>query len=149
MRGYIRGPTTGEFFDITGVDTENGVLNRGASLSQDYPEASGVYAVDERRFYIEHWAAPWGDTPELMMQVDSETAQPFAVGIEELNVEYELDRNCPACDVVPVPSGDEEWRLVKQVFLTVTARSDKPDPNGAHYRRTLRVGVKPRNLIPQ
>jgi len=149
MRAYIRGPVDGEFFNVTSVDTSNNRLGRDRAFGKDYPGGSGVFAIDERHFYIHHWAAPWGDTPELMMQIGDQQAQSFAVGIEQLNVEYELNRNCPSCDVVDNPNGDEEWRLVEQIFLTVTARSDRKNQNDQYYRRTVRVGVKPRNLLPQ
>jgi hypothetical protein len=87
-RAYIRGPAgSGEFFTVTSVTTATNVLGRDRNFSVDYPQGSGVYAIDERRYYINHWAAPWGDTPELMMQIGSQTAQSFAVGIEALKIQ--------------------------------------------------------------
>ncbi len=149
-RGYIRGADgSGEFFDVTSVDAGSNVIGRNRSFAVDYPVGSGVYAVDERRYYISHWNAPWGDTPELMLQVGNQEPQSFAVGIEELRIEYQLRKDCPACAVVTLPADDAEWQLVEQVFLTVTARSDKKNQHGQYYRRTLNAGVKPRNLLPQ
>jgi hypothetical protein len=149
MRAYIRGATDGEYFKITSVDSQNGVLGRDRSFQSSYPNGSGVYAIDERRFYINHWQAPWGDTPELMLQIGEQEPLSFAVGIERLSLQYQLKRNCPNCDVVDLPQGDEEWRLVEQVLLTVTARSDHLNHDGQAFRRTYTVAVKPRNLLPQ
>ena len=150
QRGYIRNASgTGEFFNVTSVDTTNNVVGRDANFSTDYASGSGVYAVDDRKYYIYHWAAPWGDTPELMQQVSGGTPQPFAVGLEKLDFSYQLKRNCPPCDTVTLPASDDEWRLVQEVFLTVTARSDHTLPDGTYYRRTMNVSIKPRNLLPQ
>jgi hypothetical protein len=149
-RAYIRGPAgSGEFFTITSVNAGTNELGRNSSFSTSYPVASGVYAVDERRYYINHWNAPWGDTPELMMQIGAADPQSFAVGIEQLDVRYQLQQDCPACRVVDLPADDAEWQLVEQVFLTITARSDKDNLNDQFYRRTMTVGIKPRNLLPQ
>ncbi len=150
MRAYIRHPNgTGEYFQITTVDSAGSKLGLSGALSTDYPPTSGVYAIDERRFYINWWDSPRGSLPEVMLQVGSEQPQSLAVGIEELDIEYQLKRNCPPCDVSDLPVDGAEWSLVEQVFVTVTARSELPNENGEYYRRTMRVGVKPRNLIPR
>lgn len=150
MRAYIRNASgLGEFFNVTSVDTTNNILGRDTNFSTSYASASGVYAVDDRKFYIYHWAAPWGDTPELMLQVSGGTPQPFAVGLEQLNFTYQLKRNCPPCDTVTIPADDNEWRLVQEVFLSVVARSDHTLPDGSYYRRSMSVSIKPRNLLPQ
>ncbi|MGD9764292.1 MAG: hypothetical protein AB7V27_11300 [Candidatus Binatia bacterium] len=149
MRAYIRHPDgDGEFLDITAVPSAT-ELTKGTTLSRDYPETSGVYAIDERRFFLNWWSSPRGMLPELMLQVGSSTPSSFAVGIEKLDLRYQLRRNCPPCDVVNIPIDNEEWSIVEQVLVSVTARSELPDTNGKYYRRTVAVGVKPRNLLPQ
>jgi type II secretory pathway pseudopilin PulG len=148
-RVYIRAPSgSGESFDITGVDSANNRLLKSVSLSTNYVAGSGVYAIDERRYFINHWAAPWGDTPELMLQIGSGTPQPFAVGVERLDFQYQLRRNCPPCDVVQLPASEDEWRLVEQVLVTVRTRSDRQTPDGGFVARTASVNIKPRNLLP-
>ncbi len=153
MRAYIRHPNgTGEYFNITSVDSASNLLGRDTTFSIDYPQTSGVYGIDERHFYIDHFAstAPGvGDLPELMIKVGNNAAQSFAVGIEKLDVQYQLNRDCPPCDVVDLPADNSEWQIVEQVLLSITARSDRPRPDGTYYRRTIQVGVKPRNLIPR
>ena len=52
-------------------------------------------------------------------------------------------------DVVDMPADNAEWSVVEQVLLNVTARSELPDEQGDYFRRTITVGVKPRNLLPQ
>lgn len=150
IRAYIRAPAGfGEYFTVTSVDQANKRLGKSGAFDNSYPAGSGVYAIDERRYYLNHWAAPWGDTPELMMQVLPADPQPFAVGIERMDFQYQLRRNCPPCDVVALPSSEDEWRLVEQVILTVRARSDKERPEGGFHTRTMTVNIKPRNLLPQ
>jgi hypothetical protein len=150
MRAYIRNASgAGEYFNVTSVNTSTNTIGRDRSFSTSYATGSGVYAIDDRHFYIDHWAAPWGDTPRLMLQVGGMTAQPFAVGIEKLDFRYQLKRNCPPCDIVNLPASEDEWRLVQEVLLSVTARSDKKQQDGTYYRRSFDVGIKPRNLIPQ
>lgn len=149
MRAYIRGPNgVGEYFSIASVAGST-TLNKADNLTQDYPETSGVYAIDERRFYINWWSSPRGMQPEMMLQVGSADPTSFAVGIEKLKIRYELRRNCPPCDIVSLPADNAEWAVVEKVLLDITARSELPDTNGTYYRRTVSVGVKPRNLLPQ
>lgn len=149
MRAYIRGTAgTGEYFDITGVPSGT-QLTKAQTLSQDYPATSGIYAIDERTYYLDTWASPSnGSQPELMLRIGDQTPQSFAVDIEALNIQYQLDRNCPPCDVVDLPSSASDWSLVEAVLLTITARSEQADSSGNYYRRTASVTVKPRNLLP-
>jgi hypothetical protein len=149
MRAYIRHPDgSGEYFDVAAVSSPT-ELGKGQTLSRDYPETSGVYAVDERRFYLETWSTERGPESELMLQVGTHPPQPFAVGIEKLDLQYQLLRNCPSCDIVPLPRSNEEWAVVDAVVVSLTARSQLPDSVGNYYRRTVAVNVKPRNLLPK
>jgi len=149
MHAYIRHPDgTGEYFDIASVDSQT-QISKVQTLSRDYPATSGVYAIDERHFYLDTWASPNGPQPELMLQIGSQAPQSFAVGIEKLNIQYQLQQNCPPCDVVDLPNSDTQWAIVDSVLLTLTARSELPDTSGNYYRRTITVNVKPRNLLPQ
>jgi hypothetical protein len=149
MRVYIRHPDgEGEYFDLVAV-TSPTELQKAQTLSRDYPETSGVYAIDERRFYLGTQTTPFGPQSELLVQVGSKAPQSFAVGVEKLDVRYQLQRNCPPCDVIDAPSSNAEWSIVDTVLLSVTARSERPDQSGTYYRRTVAVNVKPRNLLPR
>ncbi|GBD26633.1 hypothetical protein HRbin30_01973 [bacterium HR30] len=148
-RAYIRGPAgSGEYFTITGVDLTNNRLTKATTFAVDYPVGSGIYAIDERHYYLQDWTTPWGITPELMLQVGDQTPQSFAVGVEKLNFRYQLRRNCPPCDVTDLPSTEDEWRLVEQVIVEARVRSDRQDPSGQFLRRRATVNIKPRNLLP-
>ena len=149
MRAYIRNAVgTGEYFDITGVPSGT-QLSKSQTLTQDYAATSGIYAVDERTYYLDTWASPNnGSQPELMLRIGDQTPQSFAVGIESLNIQYQLARNCPPCDVIDLPTSSADWSIVEAVQLTLTARSEQPDVKGTYYRRTVAVTVKPRNLLP-
>jgi len=147
---YLRSPLNqGEYVKIASINTDNDNFNTQAPLTRNYATGSGVFVVDERRYFINHWDSPRGVLPELMVQIDQQEPLSFAVGIEKLNFEYQLRRNCPPCDVVDLPANEDEWAIVEQVLVTVAARSELKVENGDYYRRTIQVGVKPRNLLPR
>jgi hypothetical protein len=149
MRVYIRHPDgEGEYFDVVAVPSAT-ELQKAQNLSRDYPETSGLYAIDERRFYLGTQTTPSGPLSELLVQVGNNPAQSFAVGVEKLDLRYQLQRNCPPCDVINAPASNAEWSIVDTVLLAVTARSERPDQSGTYYRRTVAVNVKPRNLLPR
>ena len=130
---------SGEYFKVAGIDEDNQLLTIDSTPSADYPATSGVYAIDERRFYIDTASG----LPRLMLQVGGADAQPFAMGIESLDLTYELADGTETNQ----PSGNEQWRAVRRVHVELTARSSDAGPSGDHYRRTYDVTIKPRNLI--
>ncbi len=138
---YIRHTDgSGEYFEISSIDSTNHTLLIDRALTTGYPATSGIYAIDERRFYVDSTASP---APKLMFQVSGTTPQPFALGIEKLDIEYVLADGTP----LPAPATDEEWRSVRRVRVDVTARSVSPDAGGRYYRRQYSVSIKPRNLV--
>jgi hypothetical protein len=145
-RVHIRHPNgSGEYFHLASVDPATNTLTIDGAFGVDYPATSGVYAIEERRFAVDTGVDP----PQLVMQENDGPVYPFAAGIEELNVQYQLRSNCPECDVVDLPANDAEWALVDQILLTVTARSTRTSQAGEHYTRSHTVRVKPRNLLPR
>jgi len=160
MRVYIRqsNGATGEVINITSVDTAANVLGKTANLTcpdvvggcptPAYPAGSGVYAVDERQYAVD---ASNPALPVLTLAANGAAPVPFAFGIEGLQLQYELARNCdsqPGCDVVQVPATEGEFALVNQIYITLTARSRTPGLNSQYYRVTRTVSAKPRNLLP-
>lgn len=144
-RAYVRHPNgSGEFFTVDGVDAASKTLTSAAAFGAEYPVTSGVYGIDERRYTVDLAADP----PVLRVQINNEEPMPYAIGIEKVDIQYQLKRNCPACDVVDLPKDNAEWALVDQVLLTVTARSSRPSESGQLYRKSMTVRVKPRNLLP-
>lgn len=150
MSAYIRHPDgSGEYFAVAAVPAPTLLIMSGPP-QRSYPPTSGVYAIDQRRFFISWVERKAGMVPQLMVQVGVTEPSPFATGIEELQVRYQLRANCnPDCDVVDLPSNNSEWQTVEQVLLNLTARSELPGPDGDYFRRTVQVGVKPRNLLPR
>jgi hypothetical protein len=145
-RAYIRHPNgAGEFFTVGSVDTSTKTITSQTALAVDYPVTSGLYGIDERRYAVDLAADP----PVLQVQVNDAPPMPYAIGIEKIDIQYQLKRNCPACDIVELPTNRAEWALVDQILLSVTARSDRPSEGGQIYRKSMTVRVKPRNLLQQ
>jgi type II secretory pathway pseudopilin PulG len=159
MRVYIRNSngTTGEIFSITGVDSSTHTLQKATDLtcpqvggcpSPAYPSGSGVYAIDERQYAVDTSNPA---LPVLTLTVNGNPPSAFVAGIENLQFQYELARNCSSptgCDVVDVPANESEFALVNQIYITMTARSSKTLSNGQYYRLSRTVSAKPRNLLP-
>lgn len=150
MRVYIRKAdgTTGEIFTLTGVNVGAKTLTKATTLSQSYLLGSGVYAVDERQYAVDSSVPA---QPVLTIAANGGSATPFAAGIENLTVKYQLARNCDSasgCDVVDIPANDAEFAIVNQLYITLTARSRTTLTNGQYYRITKTVSAKPRNLLP-
>ncbi len=158
MRAYIRHTDgTGEIFSITGVNTSTNTLTKSGSFTcpgksscgaPAYPANSGVYAVDERAYTVDTSNSA---LPVLTLTANGGSPTPFAYGIENLSLQYQLARNCSSaagCDVVDVPANDTEFALLNQIFITLTARSQALLSNGQYYRITRTVYAKPRNLLP-
>ena len=140
MTVYMRNTNgSGEYFTLTGVDTENQRLTIDRSPSLAYPPTSGIYAIDERRFFIDDTA----DEPRLMLQIGRDPAQPFAIGIDRLDIQYETADGV----VTAVPGDHAQWRAVRQIHLSLGARSVSISADGTQTRRDFQVTIQPRNLI--
>lgn len=148
MRVYINNGsnTSGEVVTLTGVDTVGNKLTKTTALSQGYLAGSGVYAIDERSYAIDTSNAA---LPVLTLSINGATPMAFSDGIENLQVQYQLARNCtPTCDVVDLPVDDSEFALVNQIYITLSARSRTVQRNGQYFRISRTVAAKPRNLLP-
>jgi hypothetical protein len=143
MRVYIRHPGgTGQFSFVASTPAGRVVLTDAAAM--DYPVGSGLYAVDERTYAVD--ATP--PASRLMLTVDQGAPQAFAAGVTDLQVRYELERNCPPCDVVDLPPDDATWRLVNQVLVTptvTTVGAARAEDQVSLAETSL---AKPRNLLP-
>ncbi len=148
MRVYINNGsnTVGEVVTLTGVDTVGNTLTKTTTLSQSYLAGSGAYATDERSYAIDTSNAA---LPVLTLAINGATPMAFSDGIENLQVQYQLARNCtPTCDVVDLPADDSEFALVNQIYITLSARSRTVQRNGQYFRISRTVAAKPRNLLP-
>ena len=170
MRAYIihANGTFGEVFTITAVNTGStpNTISKSGSFACNgtcgtpaYPTNSGLYALDERRYAIDTSNSA---LPVLTLTANGASAMPFVAGIENMQVQYQLERNCdntaiavpgapevPAtgCDVVSLPASTE-YALVNTIYVTLTARSRTPTSNGQYFRASRTIAAKPRNLLP-
>ena len=137
----------GQFVTVTAVDAGNNRLTTTPGLTQLYHIGSGAYAIDERRYAIDRSNPA---NPVLTLSVNGGAAQAFAAGVTDLQIQYVLQRNCPACDVVDAPAANDTatWRLVNEIILTATAQTVgtvRPE-DVVSFTATSRT--KPRNLLP-
>jgi hypothetical protein len=144
MIAYMRHPNgSGEFHDITGVSGTT--ISFVGGLTQRYPVGTGVYAVDERVYFLDK-SNP--QLPRLMLTINRDPPAAFAAGITDLQIKYVLDQNCPPCDEVNLPADTAQWRLVNDVRLTATVKTiGGGAPMGAATFVVTSRG-KPRNLWP-
>jgi hypothetical protein len=82
--------------------------------------------------------------PVLTTQRNRAAEEIFADGITGLNVQYRKTDD----SIVDLPTSDAEWRLVKEVLLSVSARSLTRLPGGSFHQEIASFSVKPRNLQP-
>ncbi len=130
----------GSTFIVAAVGVES-ITVEGA-LDADYLTGSGVYAIEERTYSIDDS----GPSPILTVAVDDGDPEPLAKGIEVFNVRYRLDP-CEPCVTVDLPADNAEWRIVREVELTVAAQTDRPMQGGSVHVVEERTTIKPRNLI--
>jgi len=146
QRGYIRGSNnSGEYFNITGVNTSTNKLTTSTGLQNAYLNGSGVWAIDERSYAID--STTYAPLKVLTIAANGASPVPFAYGIQSVNVQYELASNCPPCDVVDLPT-TAQWSLVNQLYISATLQSLTKLSYGQYYTVTGSIGAKPRNLLP-
>ncbi len=148
---YLRDPNgSGETRTITAVNANS--LTLSAGVGQIYPATSGAYAVDRRRYFIDRTVDP----PILMLQINANPPEQYAVGVTDLQIQYILNRNCPTCDVIntppmigaPLARDTATWRLVNEVIITETVRTVGAAPqNPNELTLTEMTRAKPRNLL--
>ncbi len=138
----VKSSGQGRFLRVSSVDYTNKNLNVTPALNLNFGKGSGVYAIEERRYSI----VDMSGVPVLTLSVDGSEALPMAMGVEKLNVRYKMDP-CPPCSAVDDPATDEDWRVVREVELTVGVRSTDPGPDGNYVHLESTTTVKPRNLL--
>lgn len=144
---YVRDPNGGgEMQTISAVNVAGNTVTLSPGAGQIYPVGSTVYAVDQRTYALRANLDP----PILTLQIDQEPEQAFAAGIQDLDFEYVLARNCPTCDVVDLstPLAAADWWLVNEVIVTATAQTVGGVVDGDENTLTQFARAKPRNLLP-
>jgi type II secretory pathway pseudopilin PulG len=143
MLAYVKHPNgSGEFGFLTAASATTVTFDTG--MTQPYPAGSSIHGVDERTYEVDST----DDPPLLMLTINRGEPQAFAAGMSDLQFTYVLDRNCPTCDVVDLPTTTAEWWLVNAVEVTATVDTigtTQPDEMATIVASS--VG-KPRNLLP-
>jgi len=139
---YLRGGSgTGRNFEVVSINSNT--ISLDEPLNAEYPAGSGLYAIEERSYAIDHQADP----PILTVAIDGGDPSPLVHGVERFNVTY-LTAPCPPCAAINAPAvGDEDWLLVREVEIEVTVRARRPSRGGEYVRITSRTHVSPRNLL--
>ncbi len=143
---YLRHPSgSGQYLFLTALSGTTATLSGSATV--DYPPGSGFYNIDERSYAVDT-SIP--GTPRLMLTVNRGTPEAFAAGINDLELQYVLNRNCPPCDVVTAPAVTDTatWRLVNQLQVSATVQTVGTTRPEDVASLTQLTSVKPRNLLP-
>jgi type II secretory pathway pseudopilin PulG len=153
--------TRGEFFIIDQVSSSPPRIQPADPLSEAYPQGSSVFGVGEKAFGVDSGGA----APTLTVDpsyLSGAPPVPIVKGIEALNVRFVLNRlfaDAPAtcvaatdgwCVVDPPAAGSADWSIIREVEISLVARSLKPVPPGdadGFLRMPAVVRIKPRNLI--
>ncbi|MBD3402319.1 prepilin-type N-terminal cleavage/methylation domain-containing protein [candidate division GN15 bacterium] len=141
---YIFHPDSGggEWFWITDVDSANNRLSHAlAPLSQAYADGAVVMTMEQILFYVDTLTDP--DHPRMMIQLPQQVPQIYADNVSDLQFRYRLENG----SVVDSPALIED---VREVLISVTGRSENPDPDDEdddpYRRRTYSSSVNLRNI---
>jgi len=139
---YIFDPDSGggEFFTISHVQIASSNIQHNTSiLSKAYRKGAIVLALQSVKYYIDR-----SDTthPNLMMQLPGQAAQVYAENIEDLQFTYTMKNGTVLDAPTIIPD-------VREVSISLTARTDEPDPDftdNPYRRRTFSSKVNLRNF---
>ncbi|MCK4632552.1 MAG: prepilin-type N-terminal cleavage/methylation domain-containing protein [candidate division Zixibacteria bacterium] len=142
---YIYEPAVGigEWFLITHVQTgANHIQHNTMSLSRKYDSNSLLLGLERVKFFIDNASDP--AHPNLMIERLSTGPQVFAENITDLQFKYRMKNGT----VVDLPIVIDN---VREVQMTVTGRSNKPDyeaKTGEEFKyRTFNSSVFLRNIL--
>jgi hypothetical protein len=120
-------------------------ITLSSATTKAYVAGAGVYPFDERVYALDKTDPV---NPLLMLTVNRGTAQAFAVGMTDLQIQYLLNRNCPTCDVVNAPTTLSDWWLVNEVYITATVKTVGAVKAEDQATIVATTHGKPRNLLP-
>jgi prepilin-type N-terminal cleavage/methylation domain-containing protein len=147
MLAYLRHPSgSGQFLFVTALAATSITLSGAATVA--YPIGSGIYAIDERTYAVDTITMP--SVPQLTLVINRAAPESYAAGVQDLQIRYVLNRNCPPCDTVdaPAPADTATWRLVNNVLLTATVKTIGTVKPEDAVTMTQTSSAKPRNLLP-
>ena len=130
----------GEFFEITHVQTSSMHLQHNTmSLSRKYGKDAIVTKLHQVQFYVDHTTD--SDHPKLMVKLPGKSPYILADNITDLQLQYRMKND----SLMNVPDLTEN---VREVLISVTGRSNQPDPDfpSNPYRvRSFATSVSLRN----
>ena len=109
-------------------------------LSRKYGANSLVLGLTRAKFWIDNTTVP--NHPRLMLQYMGQSPQIYAENITDLQFQYRMKGGA----VVDVPPLAEN---IRQVLVSVTARSNSPNPEDTlnpYQFRTYTSGIYTRNI---
>ena len=136
----IKSSGQSNFFKIASISGK--FITIEGTFDRNYGRGSGVYAYEEREYEIEEV----GGVPILTVAIDGGDPQPMVRGVEELNIQYRL-APCPPCTPVDEPANDTDWRIVREVDISIVTRSSQPGVDGQYFRTDRSATIKPRNFL--
>ena len=170
----------GEYFlvqSVTAGSPGSITVNTATPLTKLYPKlktgsnqnASAVYGADQRAFSISSTCGGCGGIPTLTLQLLGGTQQPIVKGIDQMSIQYVLNRTYAAatcngqtggtlslCVVnlpTQAPSLAGDWQLVRAVTLTLDAQSTisvrASGSADGFFHLSQAFEISPRNFIFQ
>jgi prepilin-type N-terminal cleavage/methylation domain-containing protein len=137
---YIFEPDSGggEWFQVSAVNVGGKQLEHdGGPLSKIYHADAIILTMEQIRFFVDNTTD--AAHPQLMMQLPGQAPQPFADNISGFELRYRMKNGM----VVDQPPLVED---VREVEITVTGRSENPDPESADDRYRTRTYTSSVNL---
>ncbi len=137
---YVTSLGDGQMFRVASVD--GSTLTVEGTFGTDYRAASGVYAIEERSYAIDST----GGENILTVAIDGGDPQPMVKGVDVFNVRYFLDMGSDLI-LVDEPANSSEWRMVREVELTVSSQTVKSMQAGQMHVVEQTSNIKPRNFL--
>ena len=140
---YIFEPDSGggEWFEISHVQAAAlHIQHNTMSLSKKYGADAIVLSMQQVKFYVD--TTTDADHPTLMIKLPGQTAQIYADNISDLQFNYRLKNDSVYAQPVVLDN-------IREVMISVTGRSNMPDPENPDdpYReRTFTTSVYLRNV---
>jgi hypothetical protein len=143
---YISSGVAGEFLRVTALSGASGAgtVTTDSTLTQSYVVNSGVWALEERVYRID---SSTYSQPALTRSINRQAAVPIATGIEQFDVSYRLNENCPSCTEIALPPDNPTWVEVTEVIVSLRARSRAPLSTGSVFLVSTTSAVQPRNIL--
>jgi hypothetical protein len=132
---------TGEFYQVVSTTSDSITIDEAG----DFPESTGVYAIDIRTYQVE----TFNGRKVLTVQIDGSESYPLVTGVEQFDVTYRLESetNPDEFDDSTLPETEEDWQRVRRLMIAGTIEAKQQTQDGATVQEAGSIEVKPRNLL--